>query len=56
MANSMQFNDSYREQVQTLGVTKVLLRLINPDDKQNMLEAFEHLSSSSRYMRFFGAK
>lgn len=56
MANSMQFNNGYREQVQTLSNTQIRLRLIRPDDKQNMLEAFEHLSSNSRYKRFFGAK
>ena len=56
MANSMEFSDEYREQVQLLSGGQIQLRLVCPDDKQHMVKAFEHLSLGSRYMRFFGAK
>ncbi|MDX2368335.1 MAG: GNAT family N-acetyltransferase [Colwellia sp.] len=56
MSNSMQFNDDYCEQVSLPNATQMRLRLIRPDDKKHMVKAFEHLSSASRYKRFFGAK
>jgi GNAT superfamily N-acetyltransferase len=52
----MQFNDDYCEQVQLQNGTQERLRLIRTDDKQQMLKAFEHLSSGSRYKRFLGTK
>ncbi|MDX2370941.1 MAG: methyl-accepting chemotaxis protein [Colwellia sp.] len=56
MSNCMQFNDDYREHVPLMNTAQIRLRLIRPDDKKHMLKAFEHLSSASRYKRFFGAK
>jgi RimJ/RimL family protein N-acetyltransferase len=52
----MKFNDCYSEQVPVLTATQIRLRLICPDDKKHMVKAFEHLSSASRYKRFFGTK
>lgn len=56
MSNNMKFNNDYSEQVPLPNATHIRLRLIRPDDKQHMVKAFEHLSSASRYKRFFGAK
>jgi GNAT superfamily N-acetyltransferase len=56
MSNNMKFNNDYSENVHLLNDTHIHLRLIRPDDKQHMVMAFEHLSSSSRYKRFFGVK
>lgn len=33
--------------------TKVRLRLVGPDDREELLLGFEHLSPQSRYQRFF---
>jgi GNAT superfamily N-acetyltransferase len=56
MANYMQFNDYYHEQVPLANATQIRLRLIRPDDKEHMVKAFENLSTASRYKRFFGTK
>lgn len=56
MAKKMEFNDQYSEQVQLITGTQIRLRLVQPDDKQHLVKAFEHISSSSRYMRFLGTK
>ena len=56
MASSMQFNNDYCEETQLLSLAPIRLRLIRADDKQHIVKAFEHLSSSSRYKRFFGSK
>ncbi len=56
MATIMQFNDNYSEKIQLLNGTYIRLRLIRPDDKQHMVNAFDHLSEGSRYKRFLGAK
>jgi RimJ/RimL family protein N-acetyltransferase len=56
MTKSMKFNEDYCEEVQLLNLTPVQFRLIRPDDKQHVIKAFEHLSPSSRYKRFFGTK
>lgn len=56
MSHIMKFNDCYSEQVPVLTATQIRLRLICPDDKKHMVKAFEHLSSASRYKRFFGTK
>lgn len=56
MSHSMQFNDDYCEQVQLQNGTQERLRLVQPSDKKQMLKAFEHFSSDSRYKRFLGTK
>lgn len=56
MSNSMKFNDNYSEHVSLQTASQIRLRLIRPDDKKHMVKAFEHLSSASRYKRFFGTK
>ncbi|HEV7679643.1 MAG TPA: GNAT family N-acetyltransferase [Candidatus Dormibacteraeota bacterium] len=35
---------------------RILLRPLQPDDRELYLRGFEHLSSASRYMRFFSPK
>jgi RimJ/RimL family protein N-acetyltransferase len=35
---------------------RILLRPLSPDDRELYLRGFEHLSSASRYMRFFSPK
>ena len=56
MMKSMKFNENYCEDVQRLNLTPIRFRLIRPDDKHYVIKAFEHLSASSRYKRFFGTK
>jgi GNAT superfamily N-acetyltransferase len=50
------YDEDYREKVVLGDGTRALLRLIRPDDKDLMLEAWERLSPESRYRRFFSAK
>jgi GNAT superfamily N-acetyltransferase len=50
------FDEKYGENVVLDDGTKVRLRLVRPDDKDLMLQAWERLSPESRYRRFFAAK
>jgi GNAT superfamily N-acetyltransferase len=50
------FDASYAEDVALDDGTKVRVRLVRPEDKDLMLEAWERLSPESRYRRFFAAK
>ena len=50
------FDESWAEDVVLEGRTRVQLRLVRPEDKDLMLEAWERLSPESRYRRFFAAK
>jgi len=53
---SLQFHRDYEETVRLKDGTKVTLRLIQPSDKQLLLEGFERLSPQSRYARFLAPK
>lgn len=50
------FDSAYAEDVELEDGTVAHLRLIRPEDKRLMLEAWERLSPESRYRRFFAAK
>jgi GNAT superfamily N-acetyltransferase len=50
------YDESYGEDVVLDDGTRARLRLVRPDDKGLMLEAWERLSPESRYRRFFAAK
>jgi GNAT superfamily N-acetyltransferase len=50
------FDRDYAEDVALEDGTVAHLRLIRPEDKRLMLEAWERLSPESRYRRFFSAK
>lgn len=50
------FHKDYEETVRLKDGTKVVLRLIQPSDKQLMLEGFARLSPQSRYTRFLAPK
>jgi len=52
----LQFHRDYEETVRLKDGTKVTLRLIQPSDKQLLLEGFERLSPQSRYARFLAPK
>lgn len=54
--NSYRFNESYEEAVRLSDGQRVHLRLIRPDDKPLLLEAFDRLSPNSRYARFMAPK
>jgi GNAT superfamily N-acetyltransferase len=50
------FHRDYEEAVRLKDGTKVVLRLIQPSDKQLLLEGFARLSPQSRYTRFLAPK
>ena len=50
------FDRDWAEDVALEDGTVAHLRLIRPEDKRLMLEAWERLSPESRYRRFFAAK
>jgi GNAT superfamily N-acetyltransferase len=50
------FDDSYEEHATLRDGSPVILRLIQPADKQLLRDGFERLSSESRYRRFFTPK
>jgi GNAT superfamily N-acetyltransferase len=50
------YDADYSEKVLLDDGTRAQLRLVRPDDKQLMLDAWERLSPESRYRRFFAAK
>ena len=55
-AGSYQYDDEYAEEVELRDGTRVRLRTIRSRDRLLLAEGFKHLSSESRYMRFFGVK
>jgi GNAT superfamily N-acetyltransferase len=56
VSSALRFDQAYGEDVLLEDGTRVHLRLVRPEDKQLMLEAWERLSPESRYRRFFAAK
>ena len=52
----MRFTADYVERVTLRDGTKVLLRLVAPDDKELLRRSFEQWSPESRYARFFVPK
>ena len=56
MTEGLDYGEGYSEKVVLEDGTRAQLRLIRPDDKALMLEAWERLSPESRYRRFFAAK
>lgn len=55
-AVDLHFSPTYSERVQLRNGMAVGLRLIRPDDKQQLLRGFHELSSTSRYLRFLVPK
>jgi GNAT superfamily N-acetyltransferase len=56
MAAPRFFTRDYAEHAALRDGTRVVLRLIRPDDKQLLRAGFERLSPASRYARFLGPK
>jgi RimJ/RimL family protein N-acetyltransferase len=50
------YGQLYEETVQLSDGQRILLRPVRPDDKQLLLDGFEHLSADSRYARFMAPK
>lgn len=50
------FDDQYREEAQLDDGTRVVLRLVRPEDRELLHRGFEQLSSESRYLRFMNVK
>ncbi len=52
----MYFDAAYLERATLRDGSEVVLRLLQPDDKELLRRGFEGLSAESRYRRFFAAK
>lgn len=50
------FHDAYRETASLTDGTPVLIRLLQPADRELLRQGFEALSPDTRRLRFFGAK
>lgn len=50
------FDSSYREKLVLANGQTVFLRLIQPNDKQLLLQGLSRMSAHSRYMRFMGVR
>ncbi len=50
------FGPDYVEELDGPGGTRLRLRLLRPDDRQQLADGFARLSPESRYRRFFTAK
>ncbi|MFZ0428508.1 MAG: GNAT family N-acetyltransferase [Acidobacteriota bacterium] len=50
------FDDSYLERATLRDGSSILLRCLQPEDREKILEGFDHLSSTSRYLRFLTPK
>lgn len=55
-APSRRFDDEYREDAVLADGTRVLVRLVQPDDRDLLRDGFDRLSPASRYLRFFAPK
>ncbi len=54
--SQLHFNDDYREEVTLKDGSRVLLRLVRPQDKAMLARGLAELSDESRYRRFFTDK
>lgn len=52
----MYFDEHYREETELKDGTRVLLRVMRPEDGPLLRRGFERLSAESRYLRFMGTK
>ena len=50
------FDERYRETARLEDGTRVVLRVLRPEDRALLLRGFERLSPESRYLRFMGSK
>ena len=50
------FDEKYQEVTELSDGTLVLFRCVKPSDKHHLVEGLDHLSTESRYRRFFTAK
>lgn len=55
-ATDYTFDAQYREEAQLGDGTRVVLRLVQPADRELLRRGFERLSSESRYLRFMSVK
>src|SRR5262245_27613705 len=53
---SFVFHSGYRETVTLADGTRVVLRLLKPEDKPLLLQSFERLSGRTRWRRFMAPK
>jgi GNAT superfamily N-acetyltransferase len=56
MSTPLHFDADYREEATLADGTPVLLRLVQPADRDLLREGFQQLSPASRYLRFFTPK
>lgn len=56
MINSLEFNEKYRDLVVLPSAERILIRLVQADDKALLLRGFKNLSSGSRFRRFLNEK
>lgn len=56
MSPKLRFDSHYREQVLAADGTRLLLRMLHPEDKPKLADGFRRLSPQSRYRRFFTLK
>lgn len=52
----LKFDDSYHERFILVDGSPVLIRCLHAEDREKILEGFDHLSSTSRYLRFLTPK
>lgn len=50
------FDEAYREETQLADGTRLLMRVVRPEDRERLRRGFEGLSAESRYLRFMGRK
>lgn len=50
------FDEDYREEAELSDGSRVLLRVLRPEDRPLLVRGFQRLSAESRYLRFMGSK
>ncbi len=56
MLKILSLHSAYREAVTVAGGIRLGIRMIQPTDKQKLVDGFQRLSMESRYLRFFSPK
>lgn len=56
MLGTLSLHSAYREAVTVAGGIRLGIRMIQPADKQKLVDGFQRLSMESRYLRFFSPK
>jgi len=56
MLSTLAFYRAYQEDITVAGGRRIGIRMLQPADKQLLLDGFQYLSMKSRYFRFFAPK